>query len=279
MRVRLLSPEAEVTRSLSNLYKQWLVRSEADNARIINSNAILMERLERNNGFQPGLAGFADSDNFPADIIGESAEEAEEGPDPVELAQEEAERILMQAQEQADFLISQAQEQAAGIEEAARAQGYEEGRIRADQEFEKVRDELADTFREKNRKLDAEFKEKQDHMERELVDVILEVFGRVFHIQFDNKKEILMHLINDAILNIEGEKKFRIRVSTENAQFLLNNKEGILDRVGHNIEIEILEDGAMDGKECVIETDSGVFDCSLDVQLENLIKDIRSLSS
>ncbi len=255
---------------MSNLYKQWLVRSEADNARIINSNAILMERLEKNSGFQPGLAGFAGSDAFPEDIMGDIAEEVEEGPDPVELAREEAERILSQAQEQADFLVSQAQEQAAGIEETARAQGYEAGRLRADQEFEKMRDELTDTFREKNRKMDAEYQEKRDHMEKELVDVILEVFDRVFHIQFDNKKEILMHLINDAVLNIEGEKKFRIRVSTENAQFLLNNKEGILDRVGHNIEIEILEDGAMGGKECVIETDSGVFDCGLDVQLEKI---------
>lgn len=266
-------------RSLSNLYKQWLVRSEADNARVINSNAILMERLGKSGGFQPGLTGFADTAGFSEEILGEAAEEEEEGPDPVELAREEAERILSQAQEQADFLVSQANGQAAAIEESARKQGYDEGRARADQEFEKMRDELTNTFQEKSRKLDAEYREKRDEMERDLVDVILEVFNRVFHIQFDNKKEILMHLINDAIQNIEGEKKFRIRVSTDNAQFLQNNKDGISDRVGHNIEIEILEDAAMSGKECVIETDSGVFDCSLDVQLENLIKDIRSLSS
>ena len=110
------------------------------------------------------------------------------------------------------------------------------------------------------------------------MDVILEVFNKVFHIQFDNKKEILLHLIDNAILNIEGEKQFRIKVAESNVQFLENHKDDILDRVGHDIELEFVSDTTMDGNNCVIETDSGVFDCSLGVQLENLIKDIRSLS-
>ena len=57
-------------------------------------------------------------------------------------------------------------------------------------------------------------------MEKDLVDVILEVFNKVFHIQFDHKKHILMYLIDDAILNIEGDKKFRIKVANSNVMFL-----------------------------------------------------------
>ena len=66
-------------------------------------------------------------------------------------------------------------------------------------------------------------------MEKDLVDVILEVFNKVFHIQFDNKKHILMYLIDDAILNIEGDKKFRIKVANSNVMFLENHKEEILE--------------------------------------------------
>ena len=57
------------------------------------------------------------------------------------------------------------------------------------------------------------------------------------------------------------------------------HKDEILDRVGHDITLEILPDSTMEGNSCIIETDSGVFDCSLGTQLENLIKDIRSLCS
>lgn len=88
-----------------------------------------------------------------------------------------------------------------------------------------------------------------------------------------------MYLIDNAIMNIEGEKQFRIKVASGNVEFLENHKEEILDRVGHDIELEMIADSTMDGNDCIIETDSGVFDCSLGAQLENLIKDIRSLCS
>ena len=48
--------------------------------------------------------------------------------------------------------------------------------------------------------------------------------------------------------------------------------------VSKDTQIEITEDSALKRNECLIETDAGVFDCSLDVQLDNLIKDIRLLS-
>ena len=80
-------------------------------------------------------------------------------------------------------------------------------------------------------------------------------------------------------MNIEGDKKFRIKVADSNVQFLEKHRENILERVGHDIELEFIADSSMLGNDCVIETDSGVFDCSLGTQLENLIKDIRSLCS
>ena len=62
-------------------------------------------------------------------------------------------------------------------------------------------------------------------MEQDLVDVIVTVFEKVFHIQFDDKKEILMHLIEDAILNIEDDKRFRVKVAEDNALFLENPQD------------------------------------------------------
>ena len=45
------------------------------------------------------------------------------------------------------------------------------------------------------------------------------------------------------------------------------------------MSLEIVSDGGLTGNQCIIETDTGIFDCSMDVQLKNLIKDLRSLSS
>ncbi|MCI5872182.1 MAG: FliH/SctL family protein [Clostridiales bacterium] len=284
--MRLLSPEAEVTKSLSNLFKPWSVQTEVSNARVINSNELMAEYLEKN-----AVQRVVPQEQ--AEPTGESGEfseglfaggnptviKAEPEVDYVAIAKEEAEQILADANAKAEELINHANAEVDKIRETAKNKGYEDGKEMLERELAELRTQMQESYRQKTEELEYDYCEKRKNMEHELVDVILSVFNKVFHIQFDNKKHILMYLIDDAIMNIEGEKRFRIKVAQSNVLFLENHKEEILDRVGHDIELEILADSMMDGNDCIIETDSGVFDCSLGTQLENLIKDIRSLCS
>ena len=264
---------------MSNLYKQWFIRTEDKNTRVIDSNAIIGDYIEKNAARAPkiiGEAGF--EDGIAAEDTG-TVVKADEVENAVSLAREEAERMIEQARKQADAMLQEAREQTDHIREDAKNQGIQDGQTWMQQEIQNQREQLEEQHRDRMSSLEEEYEGKRNSMEQDLVDVILEVFNKVFHIQFDNKKHILMYLIDNAILNIEGEKNFHIKVAESNAQFLENQKEEILDRVGHDIELEIVADSTMDGNDCVIETDSGVFDCSLGTQLENLIKDIRSLCS
>lgn len=270
---------------MPNLFKPWSVQTETREARVINSNALMAEYLEKNakqHVAEPEEGKTSEgSEEFTEGLFRDEVTvvKAEPEVDYVALAKEEAEQILADANMKAEELINQANAQVAQIQEAAKNKGYEEGKAMQESELSALRAELEETFRQKSEALEQDYCEKRENMERDLVDVILNVFNKVFHIQFDNKKHILMYLIDDAIMNIEGEKRFRIKVAPGNVLFLENHKEEILDRVGHDIELEILSDSTMDGNDCIIETDSGVFDCSLGAQLENLIKDIRSLCS
>ena len=271
---------------MSNLYKQYFVQNQPDNARVIDPNALLELRaaklLERQREEAKRQAQLAQS--FEAGIIRTDTEYIEEiveeePVDPVETAKEEAERILLEANTQANQITKKAQMDAEALCEESKAQGYAEGASKKERELQELQERLETDFALKNQMLESEYKRKRDNMEAELVDVILEVFNKVFHIQFDSKKHILMHLINNAILNIEGDRNFRIKVADSNVLFLENHRDDILERVGHGIDLEFIADSTMDGNECLIETDSGVFDCSLETQLENLIKDIKSLCS
>ena len=251
---------------MSNLYKQWFVQTDSEKTRVINSNAIIAERMDKPvlTAQNPQAKNREYVDGFAEGIVAENEGnviKAEPEVDYVAQAKEEAERILAEAKKQAESVVAQAREEADSIEKAARSKGYQDGKEQLNQE------------------LDDDYNDRRKHMEKDLVDVITTVFERVFHIQFADKKDILMHLIEDAILNIEDDKRFRVKVAETNVLFLEHHKEEILDRVGHDIELEILADSTMEGNDCIIETDSGVFNCSLGAQLENLIKDIRSLSS
>lgn len=284
--MRLLSLEVEVTRSLSNLFKPWSVQPGTQTTRVINSNELIIEYLEKNAKQRTDLQSHSsqteESGEFEEGLLaGGNATviKAEPEVDYVALAKEEAAQIIADANAKANEIVERAEAEVDKIQETAKNRGYEEGKALLDREMDEMRAQMQDTYRQRAEELEHDYCNKRDNMECELVDVILNVFNKVFHIQFDNKKHILMYLINDAIMNIEGEKRFRIKVAQGNVLFLENHKEEILDRVGHDIELEIVADSVMDGNECIIETDSGVFDCSLGTQLENLIKDIRSLCS
>lgn len=266
---------------MSNLYKQWFVQTDNANTRVINSDAIMVERMEKN-AYQVLKEQPQTKDGFAEGIVaGDAAKVIKAEPETDFLAQtkEEIDQLLADARGKAEEILAQAREEAQEIEETAKNKGYQDGREQIDRELGELQSQLEDSYRKKLNNLDTEYAAKRADMENDLVDVILSVFNKVFHIQFDDKKHILMHLIDDAILNIEGEKRFRVKVSESNVSFLENHKEEMLDRVGHDIELEILADSTMEGNACIIETDSGVFDCSLGAQLENLIKDIRSLCS
>ncbi len=273
-----------MTRLLSNLYKQYWGINQQENARVINANALLEERMAKKRErqlaeqrHQQELAGCFSAGLVRSDT--EVIEEIEEETDVTEQAKEEAERIVREAKEEAEAILKNAYLEADELREEAKQQGYAEGSSVTQKELQETRTRLESEYSAKSRRLELDYTAKRSNMENELVDVILEVFNKVFHIQFNNKKHILMHLINNAILNIEGDRKFRIRVADSNVLFLEKHREDILERVGHGIELEFIADSSMDGNDCFIETDSGVFDCSLGMQLESLIKDIRSLSS
>lgn len=273
----MLFHEAEVTKSLSNLYKQRYIVSEANQCRVINSNQALAERMEEL--AQQARRQACESGEFVEGLNAQLVEMPE--PEPtvsLEEVKREAEEILANARTRAEQMIAEAQKKTEQIAEIAKAQGeregYEAGRDKAAQELEVQRQQLD----EQRQVLEDEYHRMRDALEPQILRAVSDVFEKVFHVQFDQNQEILLHLVRNAILKIESTRQFLVRVSEKNYQYMETHKDEILKRVGQNITLEIEADASMDEKQCVIETDSGFFECGIDVQLENLIKKIRSLS-
>ena len=262
---------------MPNLYKQYFVHNEPDKTRVINSNDIVEKRLEKMAELKRMEQKTTDGNGFSAGIVGPDTDYVEEIDHTAE-AKKEAEKILAEAHAQAETILSQADQEAENIRENAKNTGYQEGRQCLESELAAQREQLQNEYQRKQETLQDEFREKQKNMEKDLVDVILEVFNKVFHIQFDDKTEILLSLVSDAIMGIEGSKDFRIRVAEVNFEFMENHRHELEERVGEDISLEMIADPMLEENQCMIETDSGIFNCSLGVQLENLIKDLKSLS-
>ena len=196
----------------------------------------------------------------------------------LEEARAEAERIIADANAQADEIINAAQLNADAMKNLARQdgekEGYNEGTQRAALELQ---DSQAKMQAEVDR-IQNEFMERQLNLERELIDMCLPVFEHVFSAELSGRKDVLYHLLDHCIMKIERTGQMQIKVSDSNAEFIKSKKEEIQGKVGAEVGLYIIADPLLNDSQCIIETDGGIFDCSIDTELDNLIREIRALS-
>lgn len=273
----MLFPEAEVTRLLSNLLKSSYLVFQSQEKRVIDSNDLIAKKLAKTPEPDSMVEENAFGDGFNLGLQAERVElllEDQEEPVP-EINIEE---ILEDARIQADQIIANAKQEAEQLKSAA----YEEGKKEGFDTGCLARNEELDTREEMLKKREAElleeFEERVNKLEPELVDTIAGIFEGVFRIQFGTSKEMVSHLVEGALGKITSSKEFIIHVARMDYEYMKQQKEAIMEMVPNANFIEITEDATLSKNQCMIETDGGVFDCSLDIQMENLVKALKTLS-
>ncbi|MDD6195227.1 MAG: FliH/SctL family protein [Lachnospiraceae bacterium] len=279
------------------LYRMQIQPQEEVQTCIINSNDVLDERIEEHQKMQlerARLKQLEEGDGSPAEmddgqleqgdftgldeVIPQEIQPEEPEVDYVAEAQAEAESILNEARMQADEILVQAESQAEAIKSHAQAEGQKEGYDQGILEAAAAQAQWEAETEALRQNLQQEYLQKQSTIEKELVQVVCDVVEKVFLIQFGDKREIILHLLDNTLSNIEGGKEFLIRVNEANCEFLRGHKSQLQDKVGQEILLDIVQDPLLDDTQCMIETDGGLFDCGMDTQMRNLIKDIKSLS-
>ncbi len=255
-----------------------MVQCDSDK-KVIDYNELIAEKLSKlksvsnnlkqsddgmeANGFQAGL--------FAREVaITEQTREIEPELSPEEIienAKIEANQLLEEAKQQAELMKQEA------FENASKA-GYDEGYQQAIIQVTKQEEQL----KIQQSKMLADYQEQIEQMEPMLVDAIITVVQNVFKIKFEDNHNLIVHLLKIALGQIESSNDIMIKVSKEDYPFLLKYKEVLSKTVAKTIQINIMEEISLTKNQCLIETDGGVFDCSLDVQLDNLSKTLRILS-
>ena len=280
---------------MSDFYRNnYVIRGEQVR-RVINTNDIIAEKMQaiveeqkqaqreelmrrRKEAMEAG-----ETDGEPEFTEGLFAKELELEPEPepqidyVAQAREQAELIISEANAEAVMIHDKATKDADTLREMARQEGYETGyasaKQQADEELQAAREALAGHEQE----LHAQYEEAMAQLEPKLLDTMLTVFDEVFQMQFAGKREMLLHLVRNAMRGIRETRQYKIRVSESEVDFLREHREELQEKVGEDVHIEIVMDPALSESQCIIDADSGVYDCSLDVELDNLTRDLRSL--
>lgn len=179
-------------------------------------------------------------------------------------------------------IIADANEEAEAIREAARQEGYNAGLEEGNMEAMRRADVyLQDIQTQQDKQLEAE-KQKLEEMYEEnqkaLVDLSAQLIAKLTGILVDDYEPVMLYMINSAIAEADSSGKFVIKVSEDNYGYISDNKDRILGAMNPNIELEIFGDIKLDGRQCIIETDNGIIDLSMDVQVKNLITAMKLLS-
>ncbi len=285
---------------MSNLFKAGFVSYDQSEARIIDSNELANQKIEAFQEMElkkqraqmaadePAYEG-AEGDDFIPGIdmeqlsqLTEDQSMLESVPDPqfdMEAMQAEIDLKLQQAQEQADMIINNAHQQAQEIMASAQQQGHQEGYDAGYQEGVAAAQALQAEFEQQKEDLEKQYQQIVDELEPEMVDVLTQIYEHVFNIELREDKGIILHLLKSALSRIEPGNDLIVHISSDDYDDVMEQKDELDACItSPNTTMEIIEDPLLKENECMIESDSGVFDCSLGVELSEITRKLKLLS-
>lgn len=284
---------------MSNLFKAGFVSFDNSEKFIIDSNELANKKIEafQEQEMRRNKNVFSSEDSYmegeegefvpgiDMDQISQLTEDQgmiEPYPDPqfdMEAMQAEIDLKLQQAQEQADAIIRDAQESAAAIVAKAQEEGHNQGYQDGYQEGVAAAEALKAEIEQQRGELEAEYQQIVDGLEPEMVDVLTQIYEHVFDVELRDDKAIILHLLKSTLSRIEPGNDLIVHVSSDDYDDVIEEKDNLEACItSPSTTMEIIEDPLLKENECMIESDSGIFDCSLGVELSELSRKLKLLS-
>ena len=279
----------------SNLYKAGFVHLGED-ARVIDMNAILEKRLKeeaQRRSREPEHELVAAQDGFTEGLNAEKVDVLLE-PDAEAASQQNA---SIQEQEQLKQEIEEARNELAGLQaqieqekeqaqleidqmkakafEEANEQGYQEGYRKGLDSVQELQKQCEDERLQQEQ----EYQKKLEEMEPLMVDTLCDVYSHIFKVEAKEHKELVLKLLQDTLLKVDGTGSIIVHVAKEDYAYVQEQKGALLEEAGmQSGSVEIVSDAALARAQCMIETEGGVYDCSLDTELAELKRRLMLLA-
>lgn len=268
---------------MSNLFKsgfQGIVNVNQEpyiidaNKRVVEPprNRILRPVKETDNGGDGFSEGLGSLDEVETPVNQELLDDA----------MDKAKLVMDDARERADKIVSDAKKEAELIRSKAQEEGYNQGLEEGNMEAMRRADEyLATISKDQEKKIEALRQEMLMDIrdaEGKIVDVACGLVEKLTGILVQEYKPVMLYMINQVLNEEDASRKFVIRVSQEHYAYISDNYDRLAGAANPSITIEVFEDSKLTPGQCLIESETGIVDLSMDVQVRNLITAIKLLS-
>lgn len=188
----------------------------------------------------------------------------------LEVAKEQAEQIVENARNEAKSIIQQAnleiEEKANEIYELNKQNGFDEGFEKATSEVQALKDEAEQAILD----IKAEKERLENELEPQLINLVLDISQKILTTSFQINPEIISLLIKKGLQNVKEVANIKISVSESQYDFILNNKNQILDIDTEKNNIQIIKDSSLENDDCIIETEFGTIKCGVKEQFNGI---------
>ena len=256
-----------------------------EDARVINTNDLVAKRIrelaakmqqDEGTGFISGLA--ADKVEALVTDTGDGEENPQTSGNVIK-AGEDLQKLKEEAEAEAQKIIEDAKAKAEAQKADALEQARRQGQQEAKAEAERAEAQRAAEYQKKAAGLDAEYQKRMDELEPQFVDTITGIYEHIFDVDLHSYREVLCYLISATMRKTEDNRSFLVHVSKEDYPYVSMQKKQIMaGATAPNSTVEIVEDMTLGKGECMIETESGIFDCGLGTQLSELRQKLKLLS-
>ena len=279
----------------SNLYKAGFIHL-GESARVIDMNEILEQRLKEEaqrrsrqperelvaaqDGFTEGLDAekvdvLLEPDAEAASTQNASIQEQEQLNREIEAARNEFAGLQAQIEQEKEPAQLEIEQMKAKTFEEANEQGYQEGYRKG---MDSVQ-ELQKQYEAERLQQEQEYQKKLEEMEPMMVDTLCDVYSHIFKVEVKEHKELVLKLLQDTLLKVDSTGSIMIHVSKEDYAYVQEQKAALLEEAGmQSGSVEIVSDATLARAQCMIETEGGVYDCSLDTELAELKRRLMLLA-
>jgi len=162
-------------------------------------------------------------------------------------------------------LVSRAQEESENIKKAAFEEGYNLGLEQAKNDIENVKNTLKNFMNAKN--------EVFEYIAPDIMEISVDIAQKIIKKELESDPQLIINTIVEVLKLIsKNEPKVTIKVRPQSVSFIKDTIPNITYQYGIDTKINIVSDPSIEEGGCILETNNGIVDASIDTQLEIIKK-------
>lgn len=167
-------------------------------------------------------------------------------------------------------LISRAQEEADNIKETAAKEGYRSGIEQAESDIIALREKIADFISAK--------KEVFEYIAPDILEISVDIAKKIIKKEVEQNPEVILESILDVMKTLSKEEpRITVKLNPLQVDLVKTELPEYVSSMGIEAKINVVADESISEGGCIINTNNGIVDASLDTQLEIIKEALKGM--